>query len=156
MSGLTDGKKWTYEEAGVNITAGNETVELIKDSVRRTWRPEVLTDIGGFGGLFALNTAKYRDPVLVSGTDGVGTKLRVAIRLISMTPLASTRWPCVSTIILVQGAEPLFSWIIWRWGKLVPEKAAGGGSGGSEGCRQARLRLDRRRDCRDAGILRGR
>ena len=70
-------EKMTYKDAGVNIDAGNASVKLIKDSVRATYRPEVLGDLGGFGGLFALNAGKYKEPVLVSGTDGVGTKLKI-------------------------------------------------------------------------------
>ncbi|HHY22983.1 MAG TPA: phosphoribosylformylglycinamidine cyclo-ligase, partial [Clostridiaceae bacterium] len=64
----------TYKDAGVDIEAGYESVKLMKNHVKRTFRPEVLTDIGGFGGLFALNKEKYNQPVLVSGTDGVGEK----------------------------------------------------------------------------------
>ena len=71
-------KQLTYADAGVNIDAGNEAVELMKASVQATYRPEVIGDIGGFGGLFALNSGKYKEPVLVSGTDGVGTKLKLA------------------------------------------------------------------------------
>ena len=71
-------KRLTYADAGVNIDAGNEAVELMKASVQATYRPEVIGDIGGFGGLFALNSGKYKEPVLVSGTDGVGTKLKLA------------------------------------------------------------------------------
>ena len=76
---LKDDKGLTYRSAGVDIDAGNRAVDLMKEAVRATYRSEVMGDIGGFGGLFALNIAKYREPVLVSGTDGVGTKLRVAI-----------------------------------------------------------------------------
>jgi len=71
-------KRATYKDAGVDIAAGNSFVNLIKPLVKATSRPEVLADIGGFGGLFSLNTAKYKNPVLVSGTDGVGTKLKMA------------------------------------------------------------------------------
>lgn len=71
----------TYKDSGVDIDAGNYSVKLIKDSVKATYRPEVLGDLGGFGGLFALNSGKYKEPVLVSGTDGVGTKLRLAFML---------------------------------------------------------------------------
>ena len=68
----------TYEGAGVSIAAGDEAVARIKERVRSTFRPEVLTDIGAFGGLFRFDSARYREPVLVSGTDGVGTKLKIA------------------------------------------------------------------------------
>src|SRR2546426_10282799 len=67
-----------YKKAGVDIDAGNEFVRRIRALVRSTFRPEVLTDIGGFGGLFRFDPKKYKDPVLVSGTDGVGTKLKIA------------------------------------------------------------------------------
>ncbi len=68
----------TYKDAGVDIDAGNASVDLIKESVKATYRKEVLGDLGGFGGLFAVDTEKYKNPVLVSGTDGVGTKLKIA------------------------------------------------------------------------------
>ena len=71
----------SYRDAGVDIDAGNRSVELMKAHVRATFRREVLSDIGGFGGLFALDTKKYREPVLVSGTDGVGTKLKLAFMM---------------------------------------------------------------------------
>src|SRR5207248_11766913 len=67
-----------YKKAGVDIAAGNEFVRRIRPIVRSTFRPEVLTDIGAFGGLFRFDSARYREPVLVSGTDGVGTKLKIA------------------------------------------------------------------------------
>ncbi|HIJ87913.1 MAG TPA: phosphoribosylformylglycinamidine cyclo-ligase, partial [Desulfuromonadales bacterium] len=130
-------KPVTYKDSGVDITAGNNFVNLIKPLVKATSRPEVLADIGGFGGLFALNTAKYKHPVLVSGTDGVGTKLKVAfltdrhdtigIDLVAM---------CVNDII-VQGAEPLFFLDYLATGKLLPEKAAEIVQGIAEGCKQA-------------------
>ena len=68
----------TYSQAGVDITNGNKAVDMIKPIVKSTFRPEVVTDLGGFGGLFALNKDKYEEPILISGTDGVGTKLKVA------------------------------------------------------------------------------
>jgi phosphoribosylformylglycinamidine cyclo-ligase len=127
----------TYKDAGVDIAAGNSFVNLIKPLVKATSRPEVLADIGGFGGLFALNTGKYKNPVLVSGTDGVGTKLKIAfmadrhdtvgIDLVAM---------CVNDII-VQGAEPLFFLDYLATGKLLPEKAADIVKGIAEGCKQA-------------------
>ncbi len=127
----------TYKDAGVDIAAGNNFVNLIKPFVKATSRPEVLADIGGFGGLFSLNAAKYKNPVLVSGTDGVGTKLKIAfladrhdtvgIDLVAM---------CVNDIV-VQGAEPLFFLDYLATGKLLPEKAADIVKGIAEGCKQA-------------------
>jgi phosphoribosylformylglycinamidine cyclo-ligase len=130
-------KGTTYRDAGVDIDAGNTFVNIIKPLVKATTRPEVIADIGGFGGLFSLNSAKYKNPVLVSGTDGVGTKLKLAfmadrhdtigIDLVAM---------CVNDII-VQGAEPLFFLDYLATGKLNPEKAAQIVKGISEGCIQA-------------------
>ena len=86
--------KLTYKDSGVDIDAGNESVRLIKDSVRSTYRPEVLGDLGGFGGLFALDIIKYREPVLVSGTDGVGTKLKIAFLLGKHDTIVRQRYSC--------------------------------------------------------------
>ncbi|QGG46287.1 phosphoribosylformylglycinamidine cyclo-ligase [Heliorestis convoluta] len=139
----TDNKKeqsqesLTYAQAGVDITAGNRAVELMKSAVKSTFRREVLTDIGGFGGLFALDIKKYEEPVLVSGTDGVGTKLRVAMM---MDRHDSIGIDCVAMCvndILVQGAEPLFFLDYLAVGKLEPEKVAAIVGGVAEGCRQA-------------------
>ncbi|MBH0178694.1 MAG: phosphoribosylformylglycinamidine cyclo-ligase, partial [Nitrospira sp.] len=71
----------TYRESGVDIDAGDEFVDRIKPLVRSTFRPEVLADLGGFGGLFGLRADRYKEPVLVSGTDGVGTKLKIAFMM---------------------------------------------------------------------------
>ncbi|MDO7788411.1 phosphoribosylformylglycinamidine cyclo-ligase [Desulforamulus aquiferis] len=127
----------TYAGAGVDIEAGNRAVGLMKQAVKSTFRPGVMADIGGFGGLFALDTAKYKEPVLVSGTDGVGTKLRVAqLTNVHNTIGIDAVAMCVNDI-LVQGAEPLFFLDYLAVGKLVPERVADIVSGVAEGCRQS-------------------
>jgi len=133
----TQKKGLTYKDAGVDIEAGEHVVELIKKSVRSTFRPGVLTDIGGFGGLFGIDKDRYKKPVLVSGTDGVGTKLRVAHELdIHNTVGIDLVAMCVNDI-LVQGAEPLFFLDYFATGSLEPEKTAAVIGGIAEGCRQA-------------------
>lgn len=125
----------TYKDAGVDIDAGDLFVQKIKPYVKSTFRPEVMTHIGGFGGLFALK--KYKNPILVSGTDGVGTKLKIAfltkkhdtvgIDLVAM---------CVNDI-LVQGAEPLFFLDYFATGKLQPSEHSDIVKGIAAGCKQS-------------------
>lgn len=135
---MTEQKKGlTYADAGVDIEAGNEAVRLMRSAVRSTFRPEVLADIGSFGGFFALNTAKYREPVLVSGTDGVGTKLRVAMLTGRHDTIGIDAVAMCVNDILVQGAEPLFFLDYLAVGRLIPEKVAAIVSGVAEGCRRA-------------------
>ncbi len=134
---LPDDRGLTYADAGVDINAGNEAVQLMKEHVKRTFRPEVLTDIGGFGGLFALNTGKYKNPVLVSGTDGVGTKLMVAMMLDKHDTIGIDAVAMCVNDVLVQGAEPLFFLDYLAVGKLIPGKVADIVKGIAEGCRQA-------------------
>ncbi|MFQ5579449.1 MAG: phosphoribosylformylglycinamidine cyclo-ligase [Nitrospiria bacterium] len=127
----------TYKGSGVDIEAGDRFVREISPLARSTFRPEVLTGLGGFSGLFGLRAKKYKNPILVSGTDGVGTKLKVAfmanrhdtvgIDLVAM---------CVNDII-VSGAEPLFFLDYLACGKLLPKKMLAVVKGISEGCRQA-------------------
>ncbi|MEO6988618.1 MAG: phosphoribosylformylglycinamidine cyclo-ligase [Aquihabitans sp.] len=127
----------TYEAAGVDIAAGEEAVQRIKDKVRSTFRPEVIGDIGGFGGLFSFANHRYRHPVLVSSTDGVGTKAVIAqaadtfdtigIDLVAM---------CVDDLVC-QGAEPLFFLDYIAVGKLDPDHIEQLVEGVAEGCRQA-------------------
>ncbi len=136
-SKLTGEKGLTYADAGVDIDAGAEAVELMKQHVKRTFRPEVLTELGGFGGLFSLNTTRYKNPVLVSGTDGVGTKLMVAFKMDKHDTIGIDAVAMCANDILVQGAEPLFFLDYLAVGRLVPEKVADIVKGIAEGCRQA-------------------
>ena len=134
---MSDQKKATYKDAGVDIDAGNRFVEMIKPLVKSTMRPEVLTDIGGFGGLFSLNTDKYKNPTLVSGTDGVGTKLRLAFMLDKHDSVGIDLVAMCVNDIIVQGAEPLFFLDYFATGKLAPEKAAEVVKGIAVGCKLA-------------------
>lgn len=127
----------TYKQAGVDIAAGNEAVRLMKSAVRSTFRPEVLADIGGFGGLFALNTGKYREPVLVAGADGVGTKLKIAFLLDKHDTIGQDAVAMCVNDIAVQGAEPLFFLDYLAVGVLDPVKAAAIVGGVAAGCRLA-------------------
>ncbi len=127
----------TYADTGVDIDAGNQAVALMKKSVQSTFRPEVLTGIGGFGGLFALDTAKYSQPVLVSGTDGVGTKLKVAFLTGKHDTIGIDAVAMCVNDILTLGAQPLFFLDYLAVGKLKPEQVADIVSGVAEGCRQA-------------------
>jgi phosphoribosylformylglycinamidine cyclo-ligase len=126
-----------YKQAGVDITKGYESVERIKKHVQRTMRPEVLAGLGGFGALFELPTDRYKKPVLVSGTDGVGTKLKLAFAMdrhdtIGVDAVAM----CVNDIV-VQGAEPLYFLDYLACGRVVPEKIEAIVKGIADGCEQA-------------------
>jgi phosphoribosylformylglycinamidine cyclo-ligase len=127
----------TYRDAGVDIDAGDEFVDRIKPLVRSTFRPEVLTDLGGFGGLFGFQAGKYRDPVLVSGTDGVGTKLKIAFMMDKHDTVGIDLVAMCVNDIAVSGAEPLFFLDYFATGKLSVSKAQEVVSGIAEGCRQA-------------------
>jgi phosphoribosylformylglycinamidine cyclo-ligase len=127
----------TYAGAGVDIDAGEKAVRLMRDAVRSTFRPGVLTDIGGFGGFFALDRAGYREPVLVAGADGVGTKLRVAMLMDRHDTIGIDAVAMCVNDILVHGAQPLFFLDYLAVGRLAPEKAAAIVAGVATGCRQA-------------------
>jgi phosphoribosylformylglycinamidine cyclo-ligase len=134
-------RKLTYSGAGVDIAAGEKAVELVKAHVRSTFRPEVVGDIGGFGGLFAVDWKRFRDPLLVSSTDGVGTKSLVA-RLADRRNTIGIDCVAMSVDdIAAQGAEPLFFLDYISIGKLVPEEIEEMVSGVAEGCRRARCAL---------------
>ena len=130
-----------YQQAGVNIRAGDEAVERIKIHARSTHRPEVIGGLGGFGGLFALNVQKYREPILVSGTDGVGTKLKLAFELDQHETVGIDLVAMCVNDILVSGAEPLYFLDYIACEKLEPEKIENIVGGIAEGCRQAKCAL---------------
>ncbi len=126
-----------YRKAGVDIEAGEEAVERIKGLARSTFRPEVLQGLGGFGGLFAPDFSKMKEPVLVAGCDGVGTKLKIAFASgVHDTVGIDCVAMCVNDI-LVQGAEPLFFLDYLAVGKLKPDEVEQIVGGVAEGCRQA-------------------
>nr|WP_255746988.1 phosphoribosylformylglycinamidine cyclo-ligase [Lysobacter sp. CFH 32150] len=123
----------TYRDAGVDIDAGNEVVERIKPLVQRTLRPEAIGGIGGFGGLFNIS-GKYREPVLVSGTDGVGTKLILAKQLNRHDTIGIDLVAMCVNDVLVQGAEPLFFLDYFATGKLDVDTTVDVVSGIAKGC----------------------
>lgn len=127
----------TYSGAGVDITKGNQAVELMKPLVKSTFRKEVATDLGGFGGLFAIDKDKYEEPILVSGTDGVGTKLKIAFEMDKHDTIGIDAVAMCVNDVLVNGAEPLFFLDYLAVGKCEPEQVAAVVSGVAEGCRQA-------------------
>ncbi|SCW77746.1 phosphoribosylformylglycinamidine cyclo-ligase [Paenibacillus tianmuensis] len=126
-----------YKQAGVDIAAGNEAVERMKKHVKTTFRPEVLTDLGGFGALFGLNKDKYEEPVLVSGTDGVGTKLKIAFAMDKHDTIGIDAVAMCVNDIVVQGAEPLFFLDYLACDKVIPEKIEAIVKGISDGCVQS-------------------
>ncbi|MBN1142384.1 MAG: phosphoribosylformylglycinamidine cyclo-ligase [Deltaproteobacteria bacterium] len=137
MTTLPKKSQMTYRDAGVDIDAGNRFVNMIRPLVKATSRPEVKTDIGGFGGLFSLHAEKYANPVLVSSTDGVGTKLKIAFQMDRHDTVGIDLVAMCVNDIIVQGAEPLFFLDYLASGKLSPEKSYQILKGISEGCCQA-------------------
>ncbi len=127
----------TYKDAGVDKEAGYKQVQMIKGLIKKTHIPGVLSDIGGFSGLFQLDTTKYKEPVLVSGTDGVGTKLRVAFMMDQHNTIGEDAVAMCANDILCQGAKPLIFLDYIATGKLVPEKMANIVEGVSKGCIKA-------------------
>lgn len=126
-----------YKQAGVDIAAGNEAVERMKKHVKKTFRPEVMTDLGGFGALFALNKDKYEEPILVSGTDGVGTKLKLAFAMDKHDTIGIDAVAMCVNDVVVQGAEPLFFLDYLACDKVIPEKIESIVKGIADGCQQA-------------------
>ena len=130
-------KGLTYAEAGVDIDAGNRMVELIKPLVRATRRPGADAEIGGFGGLFDLKRTGFKDPVLVAATDGVGTKLKIAIETGRHDTIGIDLVAMSVNDLVVQGAEPLFFLDYFACGKLAPETGALIVKGVAAGCKEA-------------------
>lgn len=131
----------SYKDAGVDKEAGYREVQLIKKMVKKTFSPSVISDLGGFGGLFKLDPAEYKEPVLVSGTDGVGTKLDIAFRMDKHDTIGIDAVAMCANDILCQGAKPLFFLDYIATGKLIPEKMAQIVEGVVEGCLQANMAL---------------
>ncbi len=130
-------KGLTYKNSGVDVTAGYEAVKLMKTHVQKTFTPGVISDLGGFSGLFALNQGQYGEPVLVAGTDGVGTKLMIAFALDQHDTIGEDCVAMCVNDILCQGAKPLFFLDYIATGKLVPEKIAKIVAGIASGCVKA-------------------
>ncbi len=133
----TPSSSLTYRDAGVDIDAGTELVDRIGADVASTRRPEVIGDLGGFGGLFALDTQRFREPVLVAGTDGVGTKLKLAQQLGRHEGIGVDLVAMCVNDIAVSGAEPLFFLDYYATSQLEVEVAAAVVRGIASGCRQA-------------------
>jgi phosphoribosylformylglycinamidine cyclo-ligase len=127
----------TYADAGVDIDAGNALVERIKPAAKRTSRPGVMSGLGGFGALFDLKGAGFTDPVLVAATDGVGTKLRIAIDTGNVDSIGIDRVAMCVNDLVCQGAEPLFFLDYFATGKLELDQAARIIEGIAEGCAQS-------------------
>ena len=127
----------TYKDSGVDITKGNQLIEKIKPIAKSTMRPEVLAGLGGFGAMFEIPLDKYKNPVLISGTDGVGTKLMVAEMLNKHDTIGIDLVAMCVNDLIVQGAEPLFFLDYYATGSLNPDIATSVIEGIGEGCRQS-------------------
>ena len=136
-----EGPGSSYAAAGVDIEAGERAVELMKEQVVRATRPEVVGGLGGFAGLFALDVAKYKQPLLASSTDGVGTKLAIAQALDKHDTVGIDLVAMVVDDLVVCGAEPLFLLDYIACGRVIPERMAEIVGGIAEGCRQAKCAL---------------
>jgi phosphoribosylformylglycinamidine cyclo-ligase len=155
-AGSSRGRKRTvtYADAGVSIHAGERAVELLKTKVKKTTRPEVMGDLGGFAGLFRLNTGKYKSPILASSTDGVGTKLVIAQQLDIHDTIGIDLVAMVADDLVACGAEPLFLLDYIACGEVVPDKVAEIGAGIADGCRYAGCALLGGETAEHPGVLR--
>ncbi|MGW5668821.1 phosphoribosylformylglycinamidine cyclo-ligase [Micromonospora sp. NPDC003776] len=144
----------SYADAGVSIEAGDRAVELLKSKVKQTRRPEVMGDLGGFAGLFRLDTKKYKNPILASSTDGVGTKLVIAQQLDIHDTVGIDLVAMVVDDLVACGAEPLFLLDYIATGEVVPDKVAEIGAGIADGCRYAGCALLGGETAEHPGVLR--
>jgi phosphoribosylformylglycinamidine cyclo-ligase len=144
----------TYADAGVSIHAGEKAVELLKSKVKKTTRPEVMGDLGGFAGLFKLDTSRYTSPILASSTDGVGTKLVIAQQLDIHDTIGIDLVAMVVDDLVACGAEPLFLLDYIACGEVVPDKVAMIGAGIADGCRYAGCALLGGETAEHPGVLR--
>jgi phosphoribosylformylglycinamidine cyclo-ligase len=144
----------TYADAGVSIHAGEEAVELLKEKVQRTWRPGVVGNIGGFAGLFKLDLQKYKQPLLASSTDGVGTKLVIAQQMDVHDTVGVDLVAMVVDDLVACGAEPLFLLDYIACGEVVPDKVAAIAAGIADGCRTAGCALLGGETAEHPGVLR--
>jgi len=154
--GTSRGRKRTtsYADAGVSIHAGEQAVELLKTKVRKTFRPEVVGGIGGFAGLFALDTTKYRKPLLASSADGVGTKLVIAQQMGIHDTVGIDLVAMVVDDIVACGAEPLFLLDYIACGEVVPDRVIEIAAGITDGCRYAGCSLLGGEIAEHPGVLR--
>ena len=144
----------TYADAGVSIHAGDRAVELLKSKVKRTTRPEVMGDLGGFAGLFKLDMTKYKVPILASSTDGVGTKLVIAQQLGIHDTIGIDLVAMVVDDLVACGAEPLFLLDYIATGEVVPDRISEIGAGIADGCRYAGCALLGGETAEHPGVMR--
>jgi len=148
------GRRSTYAAAGVSIEAGDAAVELLKTQVKRTMRPEVMGNIGGFAGLFRLDLTKYKRPVLSASTDGVGTKLIIAQQMDIHDTVGIDLVAMVVDDLVACGAEPLFLQDYIATGEVVPQRIAEIGAGIADGCRYAGCALLGGETAEHPGVMR--
>ncbi len=144
----------TYADAGVSIHAGDKAVELLRSKVQRTWRPEVVGNIGGFAGLFRFDAHKYTSPLLASSTDGVGTKLLIAQQMDVHDTVGVDLVAMVVDDLVACGAEPLFLLDYIACGEVIPEKVAAIAAGIADGCRTAGCSLVGGETAEHPGVMR--